>query len=327
MKQVRNHSQPTERYNGSGGPIITMRRITFALIVVFVALALPALAQEEQESAPVLASINFTEPKPLRKVIEVIAKATNYRVEGLENIPASIMWQDAIEITDAGETLREMLEEAGIDAIVDPAKKIVLIRQKPGAPTAQRAAQTQPSTTTLQQAAGVRMCDGWTISQDTIDTLRVVGDEQYVGELIAEENWRRCGRRRTGGRSFGFPVDSRTGAYDYGYGSLYPWMVGCQDGRPSSFLEFQYRGKRGEKHLWLISINGVGPGTVDQGDTLSQRLPVCSDAAVTVTVEKIGERRRWERQYSLRPFASTEVPVGEFLFDDTLRVSTPRVRR
>lgn len=103
----------------------------------------------------------------------------------------------------------------------------------------------------------------------------------------------------------------------YGY---HPWMKGCQDGRSSAYLEFQYRGKRGEKHLWLVSINGIGPGTVDQADTFGQKLPVCADAAVIVTVEKIGEGWKWERQYSLRPFTSTEIPVGEFLETDKPRV-------
>ncbi|MDP4001378.1 MAG: hypothetical protein Q8P83_04020 [bacterium] len=106
-----------------------------------------------------------------------------------------------------------------------------------------------------------------------------------------------------------------------GYGNYYPWMTGCSDTRPTSYLEFKYRGARGEKHLWLVSINGVGPGTVDQADTLGQKLAVCSDAAVVVTVEKIGDSRVWTRQYSLRPFTSTEVPVGEFLFKDTARVT------
>jgi hypothetical protein len=121
------------------------------------------------------------------------------------------------------------------------------------------------------------------------------------------------------GGSYGYQYGGGYGTYGYGGYGLYPWMKGCADGRPSAFLELQYRGKRGEKHLWLISINGVGPGTVDQADTFGQKLPVCSDAAVVVTVEKIGLPWKWERQYSLRPYVSTEVGVGEFLSEDSPR--------
>lgn len=110
------------------------------------------------------------------------------------------------------------------------------------------------------------------------------------------------------------------GNYGIDTGYLFPFMKGCQDGRPTSYLEFQYKGLPNEKHLWLVSINNVGVGTVDQGDTLSQKLRICSDAAVVITIEKIGATWKWERQYSLRPITPTEVPVGDFLEKDKPRI-------
>jgi hypothetical protein len=152
---------------------------------------------------------------------------------------------------------------------------------------------------------------------DRIEWMRTQGYKEL--DVYADDSAVMFARKRLRAAS-GF--DTR---YAYGSSLVYGggWVQeGCSDGRPTSYLELQYRGEGGEKHLWMISVNGVGVGTVDQADSLNQRLKVCTEGAAVVTVEKVGLPWKWERDYSLRAFTPTEVPVGEFL-----ELDRPRVKR
>lgn len=266
------------------------------------------------------ARLDFTEPTPVREIVSLLGNQMGLTVVFDDQVTET--WQGQLDVDGLLGAIDGLLKPHGYQAVIEDRTLHVRRHDQPAQPAEPAQPREDPNSPTAIMA---RYPEAWDASGAVGSLAAQNRITAEVGALRAQAHQVALAASQSFGlySGYGYPGAIGVGGFGgYGYSPyLYPWMKGCSDGRPAAYLEFQFGGQRGEKPLWRVAINGIVPGSVDQGDTLSQRLPICADSAVTVTVEKRGESWSWSDQYSLRPGTSTEVPVGEFLEHDTPRVT------